>query len=212
MYGRHLIIRSLPAHGATSYAASWCSLGTSKEVQNVVYRTSRLECGIIAIRLDSELYRNIYATRDRARNLRQFALESQHRAEILLAHAARLCARHRESEAEEAKSPFRSKPRVRHRFHAQHRETVEQLKHSLRVLENIRMTPIDDPELRDVKEDIRKSVRGFYLIMSSGSGSSPLLRAHQSIEGDKICRFRRSAKNASVFMAASFSATAVATN
>jgi len=70
------------------------------------------------------------------------------------------------------------------------------------------MTPIDDPELRDVKEDIRKSVRGFYLIMSSGSGSSPLLRAHQSIEGDKICRFRRSAKNASVFMAASFSATA----
>src|SRR5690242_18802622 len=126
MSGRHLIIRSLPAHGAPSYAASWCSLGTSKEVPNVVYRACRLECGTIASRPDSGLYRNVYATRDRARKLRQFALEGQRRADMLRAHAARQDGREREAQAEETKAPASSMLRVPHRFHAQHRETVEQ--------------------------------------------------------------------------------------
>src|SRR5262249_39476952 len=53
---------------------------------------------------------------------------------------------------------------------------------------------------------------GDYSIVSSRCGASPLLRRISRSKATKSARFRRSAKNTAVFMTASFSATAVATN
>ena len=50
------------------------------------------------------------------------------------------------------------------------------------------------------------------LILSAGRGTSPPLRRIRRSNAVKSARFRRSAKKAAVFMAASFSETAVATN
>ena len=50
------------------------------------------------------------------------------------------------------------------------------------------------------------------LILSAGGGASPPLRRIRRSDAVKSARFRRSAKKAAVFMAASFSETAVATN
>ena len=50
------------------------------------------------------------------------------------------------------------------------------------------------------------------LILSAGRGASPPLRRIRRSNAVKSARFRRSAKKAAVFMAASFSETAVATN
>ena len=38
-------------------------------------------------------------------------------------------------------------------------EVLEDLKNSLRDLESVRMTPPDDPILRDLKSDLRKMIK-----------------------------------------------------
>lgn len=38
-------------------------------------------------------------------------------------------------------------------------EVLEDLKNSLRDLESVRMTPPDDPVLRDLKRDLRKMIK-----------------------------------------------------
>lgn len=38
-------------------------------------------------------------------------------------------------------------------------EVLEDLKNSLRDLDSVRMTPTDDPVLRDLKRDLRKMIK-----------------------------------------------------
>lgn len=107
---------------------------------------------------DSELYRLVRSTRERARALRQFARERRHRAEDLLSRAGRLCNRYRKSGSAEPKLPSQPVRQVRQTIHSRNLEVVQELRNALTDLETIRMTPAGDSELRQLKEEIRKTI------------------------------------------------------
>lgn len=110
---------------------------------------------------DAEVIRRVTLTCQKAQTLRESAKAAIVRAEALIRHATALCARYKtiEKVAAEKFVPFSgAAPRIRQRFHARGFEIVEQLKESLSDLETIRLIPADDPKLRELKEDIRKSI------------------------------------------------------
>ena len=108
-----------------------------------------------------QLIRKVTLAREQARSLRQSAEAALARAEALIKRATTLCARYKKVEqiAAEKPNPFSERAlQPGQRSNARRSEMVEQLKRSLSDLETIRLTPADDPKLRELKEDIRKSI------------------------------------------------------
>ena len=112
-----------------------------------------------------QLLQELSVNREQARALRESAREGRHWAEELMARARYLRARHKKLETQEAEAQLAAaEPRSRNRLHVRRLEVLEQLKQSLFDLEGIRMTPEHDPELQNLKDDIRKT------IAASGTG------------------------------------------
>lgn len=116
----------------------------------------------------SNLFAVVRQTCQRARSLRQDARESRWLAQAIKAHARQLVARLDQLEhtpAAEAEiqpiepmiQPLTQLP-VRESFQANRQELLTELKQSLRDLETLRMTPRDDPAVRELTDDIRKTI------------------------------------------------------
>ena len=121
--------------------------------QEVSFGTIRV--GAYEMRPDSELARVVHQTRRQAHTLRASAKKRLNRAERIIARAKSLCTRYHRLETQGAEAQTQVKSQIQHRLAAQ---VLEQLRQSLSDLEGIRMIPSDNPELRDLKEDIRKSI------------------------------------------------------
>jgi len=105
----------------------------------------------------------VHQTHERARSLRQEARESRWRAQAIRARARQLAGGHHEPEhtAETAPELPPIEPAinpVRHLLKASQRELLAELKQSLCDLETLRMTPPDDPAVRELTADIRKTI------------------------------------------------------
>ena len=112
---------------------------------------------------DSKLSAVVHQTWERARSLRQDARESRGQAQAIKARARQLlaCLKEQSPSAEPAAEiqPIEptSKP-VRQLFEARRQELLAELKQILRDLETLRMTPQDDPAVRGLTADIRKTI------------------------------------------------------
>src|SRR5215472_10907574 len=104
----------------------------------------------------------------------------------------------------EASSPDSARPSIQARLGYKGREFKSgrtDQSNSVLQLQDFQADPSD-------VSDVGKT----HSIVSSGRGTSPRLRRISRSNAAKSARSRRSAKKAAVFIAASFSATAVATN
>ena len=111
----------------------------------------------------SKLTAVVHQTWERARSLRQDARESRWQAQAIKARARQLltCLRELEPGAEPAAEIQPIEPTiqpVRQLFEASRQELLAELKQVLCDLETLRMTPQDDPIVRGLTADIRKTI------------------------------------------------------
>ena len=114
---------------------------------------------------NSNLSAIVHQTWERARSLRQDAQESRWLARAMKAHARQLHDSLQElddtaqpAEIQPEIQPMEPTKPVRELFKANRRELLAELKQSLCDLENLRMTPQDDPAVRELSADIRKTI------------------------------------------------------
>ena len=111
----------------------------------------------------SKLTAVVHQTWERARSLRQDARESRWQAQAIKARARQLlaCLKELQPSAEPAVEIQPVEPTikpVRQLFEASRRELLTELKQTLGDLETLRMTPQDDPVVRGLTADIRKTI------------------------------------------------------
>lgn len=111
----------------------------------------------------------VHQTLERARFLRQKAREGRRRAQAIKAHARELLGRvtaldHTPDDAKAEIQAFEPEVKrvtqlpLRESLEANRQELLAGLQQSLRDLETLRMTPPDDPAVRELTADIRKSI------------------------------------------------------
>lgn len=113
-----------------------------------------------------KLFTVVYQTCERARSLRQHAREGRRQAQAMKSRARKLLARVEElkyapdgARAEiPAVEPVIQRVTLRESFEANRQELLAGLQQSLRDLETLRMTPPDDPAVRELTADIRKTI------------------------------------------------------
>ena len=116
-----------------------------------------------------KLFAVVRQTCERARSLRQHAREGRCQAQATKARARKLLARVDELEhaPDDAKAEIQAVEPVikrvtrfprRESFEANRQELLAGLQQSLRDLETLRMTPPDDPAVRELAADIRKAI------------------------------------------------------
>lgn len=111
----------------------------------------------------SKLAAVVHQTWERARSLRQDAQESRWQAQAIKARARQLlaCLKELPPSAEPAAEIQPIEPAikpVRQLFEASRQELLAELKQILGDLETLRMTPQDDPAVRGLTADIRKTI------------------------------------------------------
>lgn len=119
----------------------------------------------------SRLIDVVRRTCERARSLRKDARESRWLAQATKAHARQLLAL-RDPE-QTAEPPIEIQPTVkpvRELLEANRQELLAELKQTLCDLETLRMTPQDDPAVRELTADIRKTI-------AQDAANSPTLEA-----------------------------------
>lgn len=112
-----------------------------------------------------KLFAIVRQTHERARSLRQHAREGRWQAQAIKARARELLTRveavddaKAEIEAVEPVIKRVTQLPLRESLEANRQELLAGLQQSLRDLETLRMTPPDDPAVRELTADIRKSL------------------------------------------------------